>query len=157
MYVLDIRTEILDDDFGIALGIVRLGDVPKRAEPVSYAWDFDGDGTADVVTNKSTFTKTFTSGTYPVKLTAVDATSGGSASYERLAPIIVDRAIASFEMSETSGMEPLPVTLTANCPWIGDHPQYSWDFNGDGVIDLITAEASALPEIFTSSPSPKSR
>ena len=111
-------------------------------EEPTYYWDFDGDGTADIITNKSTFTKNFTSGTYPVKLTAVDATSGGSASYERLAPIIVDRAIASFEMSETSGMEPLPVTLTANCPWIGDHPQYSWDFNGDGVIDLITAEAS---------------
>ena len=112
----------------------RLGAAPE------YGWDFDGDGTVDLVTNKNVVVHTFTKGSYPVKLTVRNAETDRTASYAISSPIVVMQATAAFEQSPETGTEPLEVTFVADCPWTGKQPQYSWDFNADGVVDAVTTE-----------------
>ena len=109
-------------------------------EHPQYEWDFNGDGQADLITDRATVTNTFTKGRYPVTLCAKNLDTGRRGLYVTKSPIAVEPASVSFSQSPSAGTEPLAVTFVADCPWTGRLPQYSWDFNADGVVDAVTTE-----------------
>ena len=112
-----------------------LGDTP------TYYWDFDGDGAADYITTEATFTRTFSRGEYPITLYASNLTANVGASYARAEPMVIEQG-AAFNPYETDWFfepfaEPIKVTLSGD---LGDAPKFYWDWDGDGVTDVVTDE-----------------
>ena len=92
----------------------------------SYAWDFNNDGVIDSTASAADYTYA-EEGTY---IAIVNTTLGIATK-----TIIVKNAISiSIAANHPSGKAPLAVQFTAAA--IGEEPlSYSWDFNGDNVVD----------------------
>ncbi len=112
---------------------------------VRFAWDFDGDGAADLETSSATpVNHTYaTAGTYTASLRVTDD-DGNTAT--TTATVTVDQSPPQMTASATplAGHAPLTVqfTATATDPDDTATPAIAWDFDSDGNTDATTATAS---------------
>jgi parallel beta-helix repeat protein len=115
----------------------------SSGNPTSLAWDFDGDGTIDVMSAENP-TWTYTAaGTYTVKLIATN--DGGSNTNTKNAYIVVDEIPVpdvDFTASPRTGSKPLTVFFTDLST--GNPYNWDWDFNNDGVIDSHDPQPSYI-------------
>ena len=114
----------------------------SNGDQVSYAWDFDGDGTVDSGESSPTFTYT-TAGSYTASLTVTN--DAGSDSATRTINVsepvaIVLPPVVDFSASPTSGVAPLTVQFAINTS-ADTYDSFAWDFDGDGTPDN-TGDAS---------------
>ncbi|MDI9395030.1 MAG: PKD domain-containing protein, partial [Euryarchaeota archaeon] len=107
----------------------------STGEGITWAWDFENDGTVDSIEQNPVYTYT-TPGTYTVNLTVTNA--GGSDSEVKVGYIVVSEPlpappVAAFSAEPTSGYSPLTVNFTDKST--GTISSYTWDFDNDGVVD----------------------
>ena len=100
---------------------------------ISWAWDFDNDGTVDSTEQNPTYTYE-TPGTYTIKLTIVNGS--GSDDEIKTDYITVNTPVTpvtDFTATPTSDVPPLTVQFTDTST---NNPRtWAWDFNDDGIID----------------------
>jgi PKD repeat protein len=121
---------------------------------IAYLWDWNGDGTEDQSTPVPTASHTFTAaGSYTVIATAVDAVGNLSTA----------NVVITVSQAPAPAPQPPSVTLTSNASQFPGGPttgqvlaftatptlgggaivSYSWDFTGNGEVDLITPGPTA--------------
>ncbi|WP_155396543.1 PKD domain-containing protein [Methanosarcina barkeri] len=98
--------------------------------PLSWAWDFNNDGTVDSNVQNPTYTYN-AAGTYTVKLTVTNA--GGSESETKTGYIVVNPLAANFTAIPISGNAPLTVNFTDQST--GTPTAWAWDFENDSTVD----------------------
>src|SRR3989344_5281948 len=107
---------------------------PSPEEILSVSWDFNSDGVEDSTEISPTYV--YAAGKYiaSAKVTTVSGSTTASTTITVDDPFTVS-AIAV----PSSGIAPLNVKFTASVSGISDNKQlmYSWDFNGDGTIDVV--------------------
>lgn len=97
---------------------------------LSYAWDFDADGTVDSTVQNPTHVFAGCGEFSPV-LTVTDAT--GTATFQRTDWVVTDVVDAAFEAVTRNGAGPL--TVQFNDLSTGSPTSWAWDFDGDGLTD----------------------
>ncbi|GBD04307.1 hypothetical protein HRbin19_01618 [bacterium HR19] len=105
-----------------------------------YKWVF-GDGYV-VETTTSSISHQYSSGTFTATVTAYDTdgdTDTKSLQIQVLTQPSCDTPSVSLSANPSSGNLPLTVTFTANVSTQFTISEYSWDFNGDNVIDITTS------------------
>jgi PKD repeat protein len=109
--------------------------------PVTYAWDFDNDGTTDSIIKSPSFTYQSV-GSYTVKLTVTNAKGSDSEIKTDYISVTTQssKPTAQFSASPTSGQAPLTVQFTDLST--GTPVTYAWDFNNDGTTDSIIESPS---------------
>ncbi len=103
---------------------------------LSWAWDFNSDGTTDSTVRNPIYTYT-SAGTYSVNLMVTNA--AGSDSEFKNGYIVVGVAppappVANFARTPQSGPAPLEVHFTETSAG-GVPTSWAWDFNNDGTIE----------------------
>ena len=116
-------------------------------ELVAYEWDFDGDGSFDSITTTGSVTKAYTrQGIYDAVVRVTDNNglhSEGSLVITVEAPAQTPPTAGVLTAALHSGSIPLDITYTADfTPGSGSIATYRWDFDGDGICDLVTAGSS---------------
>jgi PKD repeat protein len=114
----------------------------STGSPISWAWDFTGDGSVDSTQQNPLYTFS-TPGTYTVKLTATNSygsTSETKSGYIRISAPTVSPPVAMFSASPVSGPSPLTVQFSDHST--GSPVSWSWDFTSDGVIDSSASSPS---------------
>ena len=107
-------------------------DSSSSAGPVTYAWDFDGDGATDSTLAAPSFTYN-TPGFRTVTLTVDDGVSTSVAS--RVDLIEVENFTAAITATPTFGPAPLAVSFTDTSTGPIPPTMWEWDFESDGVVD----------------------
>ncbi len=133
---------IADPLFGTAPLEVQFTDQSTGAIPLSYAWDFNNDGSVDSTLQNPKITLTDI-GTYNVNLTVTNAV--GTDEVVKNNYITVTAApvapTAAFISDIQSGNVPLTVKFTDQTTGTGPLT-YAWDFENDGVTDNTTQNPS---------------
>jgi PKD repeat protein len=125
---------------GVAPLAVHFTNASVGAEPMTYEWDFQNDGTVDNTTTNP-YIAYPNAGTYSVKLTATNA--HGTDSVVKTGIITVTAGgggtapVANFSLTPTSGSAPLTVKFTDQST--GSPTSYQWSFKNDGVINSTVA------------------
>ncbi|MBN1194770.1 MAG: PKD domain-containing protein [Methanomicrobiaceae archaeon] len=114
---------------------VQFTDQSTGDTPLTYAWDFENDGTVDSTEQNPSYTYS-TPGTYSVSLTVTNV--AGSDEEVKIDHIVVNvppvPPTAAFTADVTEGDAPLSVQFTDQST--GDTPlTYAWDFDNDGTVD----------------------
>jgi Ca2+-binding RTX toxin-like protein len=123
------------------------------SNPVSFRWDFDGDGVMDVTTTAPTSTHVYpVAGSYLPSVTVVDtwgttemAFPHNSSGQEEkvdvspLAPTATMNAWSPYSANGPDGNKNTIFTFSANATALGGLERLEWDFNGDGVVDTKTS------------------
>ena len=121
---------------------VQFTDQSTGASPLSYAWDFNNDGTVDSTLQSPKITLTDV-GTYNVNLTVTNAV--GSDTELKTNYITVTAApvapTAVFISDIQSGDAPLTVKFTDQSTGTGPLT-YAWDFDNNGITDNTTQNPS---------------
>ncbi len=117
---------------GTAPLAVQFTDLSTSADPiVSWAWDFESDGTIDS-TEENPLHIYGKAGRYSVTLTTGNINRIGTVT--KIAYVTVyEHVIASFTANQMIGMVPLTVRFTDTST--GNPTSWSWDFDNDGTID----------------------
>ena len=98
---------------------------------VTWAWDFDGDGTIDSTVQNPTYTFTSSCQAYDVTLSVTDTDPmHGTQTLTRTGIVRTDPLPRDFSADVTSGCVPLAVQFRT-----GSAATYAWDFDGDGLVD----------------------
>ncbi len=109
--------------------------------PVTYNWDFDGDGNIDSIQENPSYTYN-DCGTYIARLTVEDVdgdTNSSIITIDVLEDLIPDPTINA---DTTTGVMPLTVNFGASVD-SGNLPlTHSWDFNNNGTIESTEQQAS---------------
>jgi len=125
-------------------------------EIVAYAWDFDGDGTADAVAGFAQHTFP-SSGTYDVSLTVTDD-GGNLDTFIQAVFVNVEEApsnpppssfqppVADFSYMPAEPFAGELVLFDASFSWDfdGEIVSYAWDFDADGTVDATTVSAEHI-------------
>ncbi len=102
--------------------------------PITYAWDFDGDGNVD--SSLPEVMHTFSAGQYQVSVTVTDA-DGDTASDQVTIDVAQDtEPVVTAQADPQSGLAPLTVSFTCTATGINLPYRYSWDF-GDGQVSTL--------------------
>lgn len=115
-------------------------------EITEYRWDFDGDGTADQITQTASLTYTyFQVGTYDVELTVVD-NNGETASTTQTVSVAPQPPEASLRITPTNAEVNQSITFDGRNSSASDGKiaEYRWDFDGDGTVDRTTQTPSLV-------------
>jgi len=107
--------------------------------PISWAWDFNNDGTVDSTVQNPTYTYV-SPGVYTVSLAVSNA--GGSNSLVKTGYITVWTAtppVAGFTATPTTGDAPLTVQFSDTSV---NATSWAWDFNNDGTVDSTVQNPS---------------
>ena len=133
-------------------------DAAGALDPLSYAWDFDGNGTTDATTGTGTTTHAFaTAGTYTGRVTVGDG-DGGFTPFT-LNQVRVNAHLPTADAgADQTAPEGAPVPLDGSGSSSNDSgqsiTQYRWDLDDDGTVDFT----SPLPTFgFTAGDGPGSR
>jgi PKD repeat protein len=100
---------------------------------VSYAWDFDNDGTTDSTDQNPSYTYN-DRGTYTVSLTVTGVGSSDTKTRTDYITVTEPAPEIDFSGTPTSGTEPLTVAFTATNTG-GQVDSWAWDFDNDGTVD----------------------
>ncbi|OPZ45102.1 MAG: PKD domain protein [Euryarchaeota archaeon ADurb.BinA087] len=106
----------------------------STGSPMSWAWDFQNDGSTDSTDQNPVFTYP-AAGTFTVKLTATN--DGGSDPEIKTNYITVTVAVppeAKFSADKQTGIAPLEVQFMDESTGSGPLT-YAWDFNSDGTVE----------------------
>ena len=113
---------------------------------VAYEWDFDGDGTYDRLSKTGMASHVYgVAGVFLATLRVTDdqgLQNKATITITVSPPILVPPAV-HLEASPVSGKIPLPVIFVATVTNGTAAVEYRWDFDGDGSVDLRTAENTA--------------
>ncbi|WP_281085411.1 PKD domain-containing protein, partial [Methanosarcina acetivorans] len=114
--------------------IVQFTDQSTSGIPISWAWDFNNDGSIDSIEQNPRYTYTIP-GNYTVNLTVTN--SQGSDSEVKADYISVSGSVlppvADFTSDVTTGIAPLTVHFSDIST--GSVNSVAWDFNNDGITD----------------------
>jgi outer membrane protein assembly factor BamB/PKD repeat protein len=129
-------------------------DSEDDASALTYAWDFNGDGTYEADTNTLTPDpyEYDTQGIYNAKLRVTD--SEGAWAVDTVTVLVsagspVNNApVAALSADKTSTYAPYTIKFNAGASTAGGDPGdsivlYQWDFNGDGAFDASGSPATA--------------
>jgi PKD repeat protein len=119
------------------LSVTFVGEASSSVGPVTYAWDFDNDGTTDSTSPNPTF-NFVNPGNYTVTLTVDDGVTQGVATAVDL--VRIDNVTASFTATPTAGTTPLMVNFTDTSA--GMITGWAWDLDGNGTIDSTAQNPS---------------
>ena len=106
-----------------------------------WSWDFNGDGTADATTANASY-RYEAAGNFNVSLKVWDAEGLNSTKTSSITVASPGNAapVANFDLP--------PCVINVTCSFVSTSSddvgvtEWSWDFNGDGTADAITASAS---------------
>ncbi|OPZ45103.1 MAG: PKD domain protein [Euryarchaeota archaeon ADurb.BinA087] len=107
----------------------------STGSPMSWAWDFQNDGTTDSTVKNPVFTYA-AAGTYTVKLTATNAGGSDPEIKSNYITVTVAPPTANFTANKTAGNAPLTVQFTDQST--GSPTSWAWDFQNDGSTDSST-------------------
>ena len=119
-------------------------DLNDDGEIVAWLWDF-GDGMTS--TNRDPEHRYMERGDFTVRLVVIDDRGAGSVEHEQTISIGNAPPVAGFTLRDPESLAELDqprlgvdVLFDASLSYDldGDIEQYGWDFDGDGVIDLVT-------------------
>jgi len=120
---------------------VRFTDASLGPNITAWAWDFNNDRTIDSTEQNPVCVYTLP-GNYTVSLTASSAY--GSATGSKTGFVTVTNGMAAgFTADTVSGMTPLSVRF-ADSSTGSDITSWSWDFNGDGIIDSTEQDPTCV-------------
>ncbi|MCC7075750.1 MAG: PKD domain-containing protein, partial [Acidimicrobiia bacterium] len=106
---------------------------------VSYAWDFDGDGTVDDSSGPVVSHVYETAGVYTARLVVTDDLGATAEAVELVGVLANESPTAFFGVTPAVGLEaPVRVSFDASAssdPEDGTAIAYAWDFDGDGSVD----------------------
>ncbi len=108
---------------------------------VSYAWDFDGNGSFDETNLVPTTTHPYpTAGTFTARLRITD-NRANTHDTTRAVTVRSHVPVASFTATPASVAKNVVVTFDAAASTDADGPlaTYDWDLDGDGVFELLAA------------------
>jgi PKD repeat protein len=109
--------------------------------PLTYEWDFNGDGKADSSAQNPSYTYSG-AGTYKVSLKVTDSTGAADTETKDKYITVYVLAQADFTASATSVTPGQTVTFSGTSAGGTPPITYSWDFNGDGTFDSTSQEAT---------------
>lgn len=108
-----------------------------------YTWDFDGDGTPDEITDGPQVEHLYgEAGFYSANVSALDAAGvvGQAECTVTVTPPVVPPVCSpALEFFPHTGFAPLKVQLSVLRATSCNFREISWDFEGDGLVDEITA------------------
>jgi PGF-CTERM protein len=107
-----------------------------------YRWDFDGDGSVDLITFDPTTSHAFsTTGTYAATVTVVD--EGDDTDSANVSITVRNQPIANLTTSPSPTSIDANTTFDASASTYGNGTivEYRWDFDGDGTVDRTTSGA----------------
>jgi len=117
-----------------------------------YAWDFDGDGTYDVMEQNPPPHTYTVAGMYNAKLRVTD--NDGAFDVDTVCIYATENLppVADLEATPTSGGAPLTVNFDASGSSDPDGTivKYEWDWEGDGTYDLDSGATPTAQHTFTS-------
>ncbi|AIC14281.1 PKD domain-containing protein [Nitrososphaera viennensis] len=130
--------------------------------PVSFKWDFNGDGVTDATTTQPTATHTYpAAGSYLPTVTVVDEWGTTELAYplnssgqwedvdvSPMAPTATMNQWSPYSASSADGDKNTVFTLSADATAPGGIASLEWDFNSDGTVD-ITTPVSGAPQSVT--------
>lgn len=111
---------------------VQFTNLSKSDDPiVSWAWDFESDGTIDSYDEnpQHSYAK---GGSYTITLTAGNSNRVDTITKSNYITVF-ENVVANFTADQTIGMRPLTVRFTDTST--GNPTSWSWDFDSDGTID----------------------
>ncbi len=111
---------------------VTFTDQSTGSGPMTFGWDFNGDGNIDSAVEDPTYTYA-APGQYKVTLIVTNSVGSDSVTRNNYVTVGNPLAVVSFTAMPSSGPRPLTVQFTdtsSNSP-----TSWEWDFNDDGVPD----------------------
>jgi PKD domain len=118
---------------------------------VTFAWDFDGNGTVDTTTVSATTSHVYPSrGGFDPSVTAVGAPSGDETATTHVT--IDSPPLARLTGSPAAAHPPAAITLTATSSSAaagGSIVKYEWDWSGDGTWDLVSGPTGVVSHPYT--------
>jgi PKD repeat protein len=122
------------------------GSWSPNAGPLTFKYDFEGDGADDLETSANFTTHVYSAaGTFHAKVTVKDSAGFSATATAQItvtAPPPQDtEPVAALSAYPASGKAPLAVTLDASASWAKDGKPltYAYDVNGDGAYDVTTS------------------
>ncbi|MCB1217143.1 PQQ-binding-like beta-propeller repeat protein [bacterium] len=121
---------------------------------VEYAWDFDGNGTYEEISDSPLVEHLFSQPGSPLVRMRVEDTDGARATTTLLIEVnAVDNSgpLADLQVTPSAGDAPLPVTLDASgsTDLDGSIVKYEWDFDGDGFFESY-GSGSSISHVYNS-------
>ena len=118
---------------------------------VSYAWDFDGDGTTDqTTTTADPVVHSYTGfGQFPATVTVTDE-DGATAVATILVTTANDPPVAALSISPSTALTGTPVTLSASGSLDPDGTitKYEWDLDGNGSLETNSGANATIVRTF---------
>jgi len=116
-----------------------------------FEWDFDGNGTVDVVdtVGRDQVRNYTVPGTFAVSLKITDSQGRTDTKVKN---VVIGNAapVVSASASPTNGQVPLTVNFTASATDSDGIARFEWDFEGDGTYDrTITGSAGSTQFVYT--------
>ncbi|MDD5773584.1 MAG: S8 family serine peptidase [bacterium] len=107
---------------------------------IKCEWDFDGNGTYDLVSLSNTVSNTYTkAGTFNARVRVTDNDSVSITSYARISCILNKPPSVFLTSNTVFGELPLAVDFKANAyDPDGTIVKYEWDLDGNGIYDSTT-------------------
>jgi PKD repeat protein len=119
--------------------------------PLSYQWDFNGDGKWDSTVQNPSYSYS-TAGTYSVVLKVTDSKSKSDTETKTRYIVVYALPQAEFTVSAASVLPGQTITFTGSSAGGVPPLTYAWDFNGDGVVDSTNQQpmyAYAVAGVYT--------
>ncbi len=118
---------------------------------VSYAWDFDGDGTTDqTTTTPAPVVHTYTGfGQFTASVTVTDE-DGATTVATFVVTIVNEPPVATLSISPATVLTGIPVTLSAagSLDPDGTVAKYEWDLDGNGSLETNSGASATIVRSF---------
>ena len=116
------------------LTIIMNGSATLGNQPYTYAWDINSNGSIEYTVQNASYTYTVM-GNYTINFTVCDDQNDCSSDTINISVEPDYKPIANISSNVTNGISPLNVLFSGSAIGGNNPINYSWDFNGDFVID----------------------
>jgi len=139
---------IVSDLKGESSAEITFGAVMDNKNPIQkYQWDFEGDGIVDLVSLDNVFVKHsyFEPGIYCPMLRITDTKNISNEDKQEIVIVDTDmkNIVCRINVNRKKGQAPLLVDFVLETDFKNSDMSYYWDFDGDGLCDLITESPTA--------------